>query len=195
MAEMRLRILLLISLFGGTQVIQAQKPYAQKPGFDFATQLGVVSIAEGKPPCLDITNKTLTNGEKITLVKTTKPQSIAQAEIVKRLDGNCPVRASEDDPKESHYQLKLLKGSFDTSAIAFAIAKPVRSFVLKNGLVNVDLDGDGRTEYFRECTSSEGLHLSVWTGRLLNGQRRWHYYYYLGYDVEPSCKAKEAQGP
>jgi hypothetical protein len=88
-----------------------------------------------------------------------------------------------------------LKGRVEAPAIAIAIARSEQSFVVKNGIASADLDGDGRAEYFRECTSSEGIHLTVWTGRLLNGQRRWHYYYYLGYDVEPSCKAKEAQGP
>ncbi|HSJ32552.1 MAG TPA: hypothetical protein VK933_14020 [Longimicrobiales bacterium] len=50
-----------------------------------------------------------------------------------------------------------------------------------------DLDGDGVPESFRACTSSEGVHLSVWSGEPLRGRRLWQYYYYLGYDVEPDC--------
>lgn len=52
-----------------------------------------------------------------------------------------------------------------------------------------DLDGDGTLEHFRSCTSSEGIHLTVWAppGPLV-GKRVWHAYYYLGYDTQPSCK-------
>lgn len=52
-----------------------------------------------------------------------------------------------------------------------------------------DLDGDGKPEHFRSCTSSEGIHLTVWAPpHPLVGKRLWHAYYYLGYDTEPSCK-------
>lgn len=40
---------------------------------------------------------------------------------------------------------------------------------------------------FRECASSEGLHLTAWRGKPLEGERVWHEYLYLGYDVEPDC--------
>lgn len=41
--------------------------------------------------------------------------------------------------------------------------------------------------YFRSCASGEGLHFSSWLGQPLSGERIWHLYYYLGYDVEPDC--------
>lgn len=52
-----------------------------------------------------------------------------------------------------------------------------------------DLDGDGTLEHFRSCTSSEGIHLTIWAPpKPLVGKRLWHAYYYLGYDTQPSCK-------
>ena len=45
----------------------------------------------------------------------------------------------------------------------------------------------------RSCTSQEGLHLTAWSGTPLTSQRLWHQYYYLGYDVEPSCDDREVR--
>ena len=47
-----------------------------------------------------------------------------------------------------------------------------------------DLDGDGQPETVSECTSLEGMHILVSTG---DSEPRWHAYYALGYDVEPTC--------
>jgi hypothetical protein len=64
-------------------------------------------------------------------------------------------------------------------------------FVKRGDSVTADVDGDGTPESFRSCASSEGLHLTVWSGKPLEGKLRWHEYYYLGYDVEADCTAKD----
>jgi hypothetical protein len=47
----------------------------------------------------------------------------------------------------------------------------------------------GKTPWrFRECASMEGIHTTAWSGTPLSAPRRWHAYYYLGYDVEPDCQ-------
>jgi hypothetical protein len=43
----------------------------------------------------------------------------------------------------------------------------------------------------RSCASREGLHLTVWAGVPLANERLWHQYYYLGYDLEPTCDELE----
>ena len=40
---------------------------------------------------------------------------------------------------------------------------------------------------FRTCASEEGIHTTAWSGLPLASPRRWHAYYYLGYDVDPDC--------
>jgi len=40
---------------------------------------------------------------------------------------------------------------------------------ITNGLANIDLNDDGRKEYFRVCSSQEGLHLTIWSGMPLTG--------------------------
>ncbi|MGH7460086.1 MAG: hypothetical protein ACREMA_03540 [Longimicrobiales bacterium] len=66
------------------------------------------------------------------------------------------------------------------------VALLVHPMPVVNG-ARTDLDNDGTPESYRSCTSSEGLHLTVWNGEPLTGRRVWHYYHYLGYDVEPTC--------
>ena len=40
---------------------------------------------------------------------------------------------------------------------------------------------------FRDCSASESVQLTVWRGT----QRVWHGYYYVDYDLEPTCTAEE----
>jgi hypothetical protein len=65
--------------------------------------------------------------------------------------------------------------------------EPVAAIGVARAPAATDVDGDGKRELFMRCASTEGLHLTVWTGRT----RRWHAYFYLGYDVEPNCTAEE----
>lgn len=63
-----------------------------------------------------------------------------------------------------------------------------------SGRAHGDIDGDGTTEFVRECTSMEGLHLTLWRERPgMTALRLAHYYHYLGYDVVPSCTDDEVR--
>ncbi len=57
----------------------------------------------------------------------------------------------------------------------------------KNGIVYLDLPDTEERVYFRICTSSEALHYASWLGQPLSGKQLWRQYFYLDYDVEPSC--------
>ena len=59
------------------------------------------------------------------------------------------------------------------------------------GRDSVDLDGDGSPERFASCTSTEGVHLTVWSGPVGESARLWHTYVYLGFDTEPTCTEAE----
>jgi hypothetical protein len=59
------------------------------------------------------------------------------------------------------------------------------------GTIAVRFAGEEDEIRFRECASSEGLHVTAWRDEPLRGQRIWHAYFYLGYDVEPDCEAAE----
>ena len=63
-----------------------------------------------------------------------------------------------------------------------------------NGSMVGDVDGDRHDEFFRSCTSAEGVHFTIWTDAALTGSRRWHQYQPLGYDVSPTCTPAETAG-
>ena len=118
------------------------------------------------------------------------PQSIAEAEVLRPADSAC-LNPDESDHDLHRYEIRMRKGSLEPSALAIAVFASSRPFVKHGDSVNADVDGDGVPESFRSCASSDGLHLTVWSGKPLEGRRRWHQYYYLGYDVEADCTAKD----
>ncbi len=92
-----------------------------------------------------------------------------------------------------HYQylLKLSDKSDTNNGFGIGIVNANAQAKIVKGLATIDLNEDGKDEYFRECTSNEGLHLTVWTGKPLIGKRIWHSYYNFNYDTMPNCKEKD----
>ena len=178
-------------------IICSSLSQAKTERFSFDSHVGVVDAnAEGRL-CLNISNPNLIGGTQVSFVLPYKPQRAVKAIIEQRVDRSCS-RNPDTDPNNSFYWLKLVgkKGALDPSvpqppAIGFlGSATPV---LVKHGIARADLNGDGSPEFFRICTSNEGNHLTVWSGKPLLGKKRWHSYYYLGYDVEPTCKKNDYQ--
>jgi hypothetical protein len=166
--------------------------------FDFASRVGTVDAKDGGAPCLSISNPRLADGAEVSFVLPDRPQRVVSAVVEGKADGGCGRNPEAADPGSSFYRLKLAAGAraLKPDALlspAIAVVGPARPVTAKRGVASGDLDGDGRAEFFRICTSTEGNHLTVWTGRPLVGKRRWHAYYYLGYDVVPDCKKKDYQ--
>ena len=160
-------------------------------GFDYATNLGI-AVAKATRNCLDIGNGDLVAGQRLVVVTSSMPQTVAEVEITRKADNACAV-ANQAEPEIYHYEFKLLNGTLEPSAPAFALANfGGRLHTGKSGVTG-DLDGDGKAEFFRACTSLEGVHLTVWKGKALVGIRKWHGYYYLGYDVAPNCTRKDTR--
>lgn len=163
--------------------------------FRFGSQVGVVDAsAEGKL-CLNIANPNLSDGATVSFILPYKPQRVAKATIEQKLVSSCSHDPTTNT-EASFYSLKLVGKGVDLREPmppAIAVVRSATPVLLKHGIASADLDGDGRREFFRICTSNEGNHLTVWSGMPLQGKRRWHSYYYLGYDVVPTCKRKDYQ--
>ena len=157
--------------------------------FRFSSQIGVAVAKSGKV-CLAIHRQSFLAGSRLTLVLLRPLQSTAEAEVLRPADSNCP-KPDESDKSLHSYEIRMLKGSLDPSMPAIAVFGSSSPFVKHADSVTADIDGDGTPESFRSCAASEGLHLTVWSGKPLEGKRRWHQYYYLGYDVEADCTAKD----
>jgi hypothetical protein len=183
--SLTITLLILVVVFFASSSVLAQR-------FRFDSQIGVVDL-NSQRICLVIQNSGLGVGDEIKLVSPHQPQRIATAVIQERQSENCSPNP-EIEPNSSFYLLKFQGTGFvidagQPPAIGIVgLSRPVR---LQRRQAIADLDGDGRMEYFRTCTSNEGIHLTVWSGKPLIGKRQRHFYYYLGYDVVPSCKKKD----
>ena len=160
--------------------------------FDFYSQVGVVDARSQNELCLTIPNGNIAEGSRIHIVSLYTPQSVAVAIVQRKLSSSCS-RNPDTSPNDSFYSLRLIRGRVELEGVGIAVVNAGNGIRIARGLASVDLNEDGRREYFRVCTSHEGLHLTVWSGRPLRGVRRWHWYYYLGYDVEPNCTNKEVR--
>jgi hypothetical protein len=166
--------------------------------FNFESRVGVVDANSEGRLCLNISDPNLAEGTEVSLVLPDKPQRVVKAAVEGKAAGNCSRHPEGSESNASFYWLKLVGGKQalkldEPLPPVIAVVGHAVPFSVKRGVVSGDLNGDGRAEFFRACTSSEGNHLTVWTGRPLTGKRMWHSYYYLGFDVVPTCKKKDYQ--
>jgi hypothetical protein len=155
--------------------------------FDYPSQVGVAEVNVAAYGCLTIANDTLQVGEIITLINPADPLKIIETRIRKKLSFNCS-RNAEFPPGASFYSFRI---GTEPMAPSIAVIRFNGEAMVAKDTLRADLNGDGIPESFRSCTSNEGIHLSVWSGEPLRSLRVWHTYYYLGYDVTPSCTSQE----
>ena len=173
--------------------------------FRYDQQIGLANIQhETRDGCLALVDPTLKPGAKIILVDQPAETlaigtpGVNEGTVVERLSEDCDnhhmasTEISVSGP--AYYRIQTGK-QWQGNSYAIAIAEPSGSVAVKEGRVQGDLDGDGADESFRICTSGEGAHYQVWTGEPLQGQPRWHWYVYAGYDTASSCTDKDYFGP
>jgi hypothetical protein len=139
-------------------------------------------------------------GTKVQLVATEdSPQKVVMALISDREDCEERIKDKTPWPTLEGYDPKM---RIEQYVVDLEIPDPAHPRGYGIGVVNAhnlikvdsdgfatgDIDGDGKLEYFRDCTSKEGLHMTVWKGRPLTGIRIWHSYFHFNYDTEPDCK-------
>jgi hypothetical protein len=95
-------------------------------------------------------------------------------------------------PYAGEVEIAMVKAASEYQMLSgFVILDPAISPSLEKGIPTAELTGAPPPEYFRECTSNEGMHFTVWTGKPLVGKRIWHRYWYLHYDTKFTCKKKD----
>lgn len=147
-------------------------------------QLRIGLAAGDSEHCLAMRGAALPAGSPITLVTPTGPQQVYRALVVRTV-ANCEVMTPHDMPGP-YYRLAPEAGGARLPGLSVAVLGRPGALVVA-GEVRLDL-GNGRLEArVRSCTSSEGLHLTLWSGAPLKSTRLWHAYWYLGMDVEPDC--------
>ncbi len=155
-----------------------------------------VAVSTGSRTCLAIRNSTLVSGSPVTLISPTLPQTFMQAEIGGPSQTACPI-TRDVDTTVSNYDIHVTQGPVQKLTPLIAVVGASTPFSMNNNNVQADLDQNGKTETFRECSGNDGIHLSVWSGNALTGTVLWHGYYYEPGNpgVGPACTAKETTGP
>jgi len=135
-----------------------------------------------------IAGPALTDGAALTVVTTEEPQQVWRAVVVKRVAASDAMdRHTVNGP---YYEVTSDSGSSALPDLAIAVLG--RAAVEQTGkTVRLRLGSPLVMIRARSCTSSEGLHLTLWNGQPLKATRLWHAYYYLGYDVTPTCQAAD----
>jgi len=88
-------------------------------------------------------------------------------------------------PEISFYALEA--SSVGATDMGIGIVEPPATLAVVDGRARADLDQDGQSEVFSSCATSEGIKFAVWTAKAYQGEPRWSGYYYLGYDLQPTC--------
>ncbi len=149
-------------------------------------RFGVAAIS-GTTAYLASPGTPLADGTAVTLVVTEKPQRVSRTLVKGRVSACTTLeRAGIGGP---YYEIAGPPAAGDTP-MAVAILGAVHAAV-SNDIAEVTFGATGEPVTVRSCSSHEGIHLTAWRGKPLGGRRLWHVYWYLGYDVEPSCTEKD----
>ena len=165
----------------------APRPRPPRP-FDFRRDVGLVFVKGGDSAVLHHASPSVAPNTAVLIVLPRERQ-VVHATIT----GERPPREEYvqrpfgPDIRTRRVMLKVTHGKDLMPALGIAIIGRAAAVRTEGGQVEAELDGVAPPEAFRECASSEGAHLTIWSGAPLVGRRRWHAYYYVGYDTALDC--------
>jgi hypothetical protein len=163
--------------------------------FEYERRVGLVVTSQQRTHCLAMEFPILKDGQRVVLADPRDSAAVVDAIVEGTHATLCPVDEMSYTPHL--YAVRVLGGVRpQPGSVWYGIAvAPGLLRARGEGEVLGDLDGDGVEESLRTCTSMEGLHFTIWTGTSVSGMRRWHRYFPLHYDVEPSCTERETLDP
>lgn len=167
---------------------------------DINSKIGIVD-GDKDDICFRTKNGDLKENTPVSIITLPyeSPQKVLNAKVKKKLEEKCSRRASETTDKNPgenfYYSLTLAEKITDKYLEVFGIGiiNPDKPVQIKGKLATIDLNNDGKDEFFRRCAGNEGILLAIWTGQPFKGKQIWHSFYYLDYDTEPNCKKKDSE--
>lgn len=136
--------------------------------------------------CIALPGAAVPAGSPFTVVTDEEPQHVYHATVRSEVPACEAMQHNHDGP---FYIVALLDAPPDALVGALGVAFPGRVAARRAGRrVQLNLDARHPRAQVRICSSSEGLHVTVWSGTPLRSARLWHQYWYLGYDVESDCQ-------
>lgn len=178
--------ILLLAAFSCKKAVELKASAPAAP-FPFAERTGWF-----QGPCLAISNQHLARGTSVALILTGEPQKIQAAKVIEPTTSAATCKALLQDRAATNAQqgvsfYALEGGPPEATETGIGIVEPPANLTVVNGLARADLGQDGQSEVFSSCATSEGIKFAVWTGKAYQGEPRWSGYYYLGYDLQPTC--------
>jgi hypothetical protein len=160
--------------------------------FDYSTRMFIADEdSSGTFVCFTAIDTTLLPETKVTIVFTGHPQHSAIGRIRSREKLPCIPGPPIPPPDSIQYVVDMPRDTSDRIGIPVVVLGSVPKPVQRGDTATIEIEPGKPPIRFRFCASSEGLHATAWAGQPLASTRRWHAYYYLGYDVEPTCREAE----
>ena len=136
--------------------------------------------------CFEAPDLGLAPGTAVTVVHPAFPQFSTPGRLGKRTKSPCfPAPRSSVD--SMMYSVDAPGDTIGYRGVPIIILGKLPRPEMLGDTVTLVIEPGKPGWQFRTCASEEGIHATAWSGKPLSSQRRWHAYYYLGYDVEPDC--------
>lgn len=165
-------------------LIVSCRSHAVNPSWSYDNNVGL-AVVTAEHACLSITHSSLTPNTRARIIDTQRQREMPAVVVAGR------QACAGDSAGMTGYEMRLDAADVQRPFVGIAVIGDGVSLVKRGTELAGDLDRDGRDEFFRTCTSAEGVHATVWSGAALSGTRRWHRYHALGYDVEANCTPAE----
>jgi len=142
--------------------------------------------SSGTRLCFDAPDLGLPPGTPVMVVHAAFPQFSTPGRLGTRSKSPCfPPPISSVDSMQ--YSVDAPDDTIGRRGVPIIILGKVANGQMRGDTVTLMIE-QGRAPWeFRTCASAEGVHATAWSGKPLAARRRWHAYYYLGYDVEADC--------
>jgi hypothetical protein len=142
--------------------------------------------SSGTRLCFEAADSTLPVGAPVTVVHAIFPQYSTVGRLGPRGKSPCfpAPRASRDSMQ---YSVDAPGDTIGRRGVPIVILGKVALAQMRGDTVILAVEPGKPSWRFRTCASAEGVHATAWSGVPPSAPRRWHAYYYLGYDVEQDC--------
>ncbi len=182
-----------------TMAVLALHPGAGPSTPDSLPAVGVALVRPEAATCLlvpapSLAPGTLVHGVQVPLDGAAPTGDVVTLRVGRRADQGCTGTWGEEGDVEYAATLEGDRDALDGSPI-LVVTDPAWTWRRTGGAWHL-AGADGADDLAaRGCTSSEGIHVTLWDGTPLESHAVWHRYVYLGYDVEPSCTEADYVGP
>ena len=180
------------------KIVISPTPTLEVKSKDIDSKIGIVDGSK-EDICFRTKNGNLAENTPVSIVTSfyEPSQKVLNAKVEKKFDGSCSRRASESTDKNPgkffYYSLTLTDKEIDEyqEVFGFGVIAPAKPIQVQNKSASIDLNEDGKPEFFRLCQGFEGMLFAIWTGKPLKGKQVWHSFYYVDYDTVVTCTKKD----